>query len=507
MENSADPESSNSRASMDSTFLETLQLSIGNLCLKNGKVEIDGSAPTQGNRASSSLPLNGSLTSILRGPGLNKRESMLSSSKKVSILPSFSHMNLNGVGYQPYGFSENLTGKTLNTEYGFEEPYLHNLTSKGWKDSLISNVNLFSGLHREKENPCLPSHPEAVTTGGNLSRSGFNMSNQSSGGFQNLRGNQIIILAMTEGGSTYFQDLVLLKDPRITQLIFEGVIEYIFQLMTDQYGRYLFQKLIELENEIQLRMIVEKLTNSNGDIFYTSIHRYGTYSIKKLIQVLEKSPLVTEVVKALCNNFWDLMVNPTGRYVIMECLDVVDSQKNDLLYIEAIDKCLQLATHERGCISLNSFISRIKGPRRDQLLNLICDHVVYLSQDPAGNFVVQHVLGLQKPFVIDKICFKLKGYYVKLSLQKGGSHLVEDCLKSSGMDHVLHEFLLSNQLLQVAKDRYGNYVLQTALRETMKTGSPLHGSLLMKLRSYLKSLQHGYGRNVLTLMTAQFKKA
>ncbi|XP_021290682.1 pumilio homolog 12-like [Herrania umbratica] len=488
MESSADPESSNSRASTDSTSLETLELSIGNLCVKNGKVEIDGSATTQVNRAYSSLPLNGSLTSILLGPGPNNRESMLSSSKKYSIFPSFNHMNLNGADCQPYGFSENLTEKTLNTGYGFEEPYLHHLKSKGWEDSLFSDVNLFGGLY--KEEPCLPSHPEAVTTGANLSWSGFNMSNE-----------RVLVV------SRICKDLVQLKDPRITQLIFEGVIENIFELMTDQHGRYLFQKLIELENEIQLQMIVEKLTNSDGDIFYTSIHRYGTYSIKKLIQVLEKSPLVTEVVKALCNKFWDLMVNPTGRHVIMECLDVVDSQKNDLLYIEAIDKCLQLATHERGCISLNNFISRIKGPRRDQLLNLICDHVVYLSQDPAGNFVVQYVLGLQKPSMIDKICFKLKGYYVKLSRQKGGSHLVEDCLKSSGMDHVVHEFLHSNQLLHVAKDRYGNYVLQTALRETMKTGSPLHGSLLVKLLSYLNSLQHGYGRNVLTLMTAQLKKA
>ncbi|XP_022761039.1 pumilio homolog 12-like [Durio zibethinus] len=279
--------------------------------------------------------------------------------------------------------------------------------------------------------------------------------------------------------------------------------------MTNQYGRYLFKKLIELEDESQLRMIMEKLTFSCGYIFHASIDRYGSYSIKKLIKVLEKSPLVTEVVKALCNKFWELMVNLTGQYVILECLDVVDSQKNDLLYIEAIDKCLKLATHERGCVSLNSFISRIKGPRRDQLLNLICDHVVYLAQDPAGNFVVQCVLGLQNPAIIDKICSKLKGYYAKLSMQKGGSHVVEKCLRSSGMDHVVHEFLQSNQLFQVAKDRYGNYVLQTALRETKKRGSPVYESLVVKLQQHLNSLQHGYGRNILPLMTAavQFNKA
>ena len=274
-------------ASMDSTFLEILQLSFGDLCLKN-----DGSATTpqaQGNGVSSSLHLNGSLTGIFPGSGLSNRESILDCSKIGSFEPSFNLMNLNGAGYQPYGFSN--------------------------------------------ENPGLPSHPKAISTGGNLLGSGFNIGTENSSGFWTQQringivspeGNGIITLAMTEGGSKYLQGLLLDKDPRIKNLIFEEVIEYIFQLLTNQYGRYLFQKLIELEDENHLCMIMEKLTFSCGDIFYASIDKYGSYSIKKLIKVLEKSPLVTEAVKAFCKKFWELMVNPTGQYVIMECLDAVD---------------------------------------------------------------------------------------------------------------------------------------------------------------------------------------
>ncbi|XVF29114.1 hypothetical protein REPUB_Repub15cG0091900 [Reevesia pubescens] len=367
---------------MDSTSLETLQLSFRNLRLKNGKFEINNSATTpQDNWVSSSLPLNGSLTSVLPGPGLSNRERFLDS--------SFDPMNLNGVGYQPYGFAENLSGKTLNAGYGFEEPNLYNLASQGPKDSMFNNVNLFSGF--SNGNPGLPSHPEAIPSGGNLWGNGFNIGTENPSGFWNQQkingivspqGNEIITLAMHEDGSKYLQDMLFLNDSRsgIKELIFEGVIEYIFQLMTNQYGRYLFQKLIE----------------------------FGSHSIKKLIKVLEKSPLVTEIVKALSNNFRELMINPTGQYVIMECLDVVDSQKNDLLYKEAIKNCLKLAAHERGCISLNNFIVRIKGPRRDELLNYICENVEFLAQDPAGNFVVQCVLGLQNPAMIEKICSKLK---------------------------------------------------------------------------------------------------
>ncbi|OMO52229.1 hypothetical protein COLO4_37334 [Corchorus olitorius] len=456
---------------MDSTSLETLQHSFGNLRMNHGNVEINGNMPS----SSSSLPLNGSLTGVLPS---------LESSDRVSdsLFPSFD-------------FTEILRGG-----YGFGEPDPYFLAPPTWKDPLQNHVSFFS------ENPFLHPYPEAIADTANHLGNGFNMGyDESFVGFLQSNRDKIITLAMLEDCSKHLQALILMNDPRITKLIFEGVIDNIFQLMTSQYGRYLFQKLVELKDEDMLQRIVEKLTLSDRNIIYNaSIDRYGSYSVKKLIKVLQKSPLVNEVVKALANSFWDLMINQTGQYVILECLDILDSQRNDLLYVEAIDKCLKLATEERGCGALNSFIERIKGPRRDQLLEQICEQVVFLSQHPLGNFVVQCVLGLQNPAFIQKICYQLRGYYVKLSMQKAGSHLVEKCLKSPGLVHVVQEFLQSNQLVQLAKDRYGNYVLQTALKEVKKASGALHESLVMKLRSChnLRDLNYGYGRNILSLMAA-----
>ncbi|OMO94825.1 hypothetical protein CCACVL1_05786 [Corchorus capsularis] len=463
---------------MDAASLESLQHSFGNLRVNNANVDINGNAP------SSSLPWNGSLTGVFPSLESSDRVSTLGSSNTSTLLPSF---NL---------------AQTLMGGYGFGEPDPYFLAPTTWNDPLQQNHFSFFSI----ENPFLHPNPEAIAAGENLLKNGFNMGNdESCVGFLQGNKDRIITLAMLEESSKHLQSLILINDPRITKLIFEGVIDNIFQLMTSQYGRYLFQKILELKEQDMLQRIVEKLTLSDKSIIYNaSIDRYGSFSVKKLIKVLQKSPLVSEVVKSLASSFWDLMINQTGQYVIMECLDVLDSQRNDLLYIEAIDKCLKLATDERGFGALNNFIVRIKGPRRDQLLEQICEQVVFLSQHPDGNFVVQCVLGLQNPAFIQKICYKLRGYYVKLSTQKGGSHLVEECLKSSGLVHVVQEFLQSNQLVQLAKNRYGNYVLQAALKEAKKTSGLLHKSLVMKLRSChnLKDLNHGYGRNILSLIAA-----
>lgn len=87
---------------------------------------------------------------------------------------------------------------------------------------------------------------------------------------------------------------------------------------------------------------------------------------------------------------------------------------------------------------------------------------VYVSR----NYVLQHVLGLHDPVCTASICFLLRGSYVLLSSQKGGSHVVEKCLNSPWMDYAILDFLKCDRLLQLARDRYGNYVIQTALKAT-----------------------------------------
>lgn len=84
------------------------------------------------------------------------------------------------------------------------------------------------------------------------------------------------------------------------------------------------------------------------------------------------------------------------------------------------------------------------------------------------NFVVQHVLELSNPMLTQKICSMLRGKYVELSLLRYGSHVVEKCLKSPGMAHYAVEDFLksSSQLFHLARHKYGNYVIQTALKVT-----------------------------------------
>ncbi|GKV18773.1 hypothetical protein SLEP1_g29111 [Rubroshorea leprosula] len=72
----------------------------------------------------------------------------------------------------------------------------------------------------------------------------------------------------------------------------------------------------------------------------------------------------------------------------------------DLLYEAAVKSALDLVIHEEGCINFKNFIISSRG----QLLQLITESSVFLSQDPFGNFAVQHVLELEIPTFTKEIC-------------------------------------------------------------------------------------------------------
>ncbi|KAM5588897.1 pumilio [Rosa sericea] len=327
------------------------------------------------------------------------------------------------------------------------------------------------------------------------------MGNQSSFGNDSMLGSSYIAqTAMTQSGSQYLLASLLTKDPVVTNFIFEGVFDFLFEVMNDSNGHHLFGKLVQSCSDNQLGLIVAKITLNVQLLINISVGRNGSKSVQRLIKVLEKSPLIDIVIAALSCGFEELMTNRSGSFVILKCLNLLDTEKNQKLYEAAVNLCIPLAQNEKGCIYLNEFITNSKAPYRETLMGEISSKSKFLSQDPSGNFVVQHILGLHNPIYGERICLELRELYIQLSQQKGGSHVVEKCLNSSGMVHVVSVLLKYEKLWQVARDQYGNYVIQTALKTTKRANSPLHQMLISKLVQNRNELLVGFGRKVLGLI-------
>ncbi|KAK3218083.1 hypothetical protein Dsin_012053 [Dipteronia sinensis] len=323
--------------------------------------------------------------------------------------------------------------------------------------------------------------------------------------FMSFNPHEILFLVKDEIGSQYLLQLISLMDSRIVDRIFYALFIRAFEVMSDQFGRHVFAKLINSCSHDQLQLITLKITSRDDLLFKASLNKHGSSSIKLLIRVVSKSPppLIDLLTSALKRLFKHMMITKSGLSIILHCLETLKNHQNDNIYLAALEDFDRVSCHKQGCISMNNFIDEMSGTRRKQLLYLISINSASLSNDPYGNFVVQHVIKLENPEFIELICLALKGKLVDLSMMKGGSHVVEKILKFQNfIGHVVFDFLNSDRILQVANDRYGNYVIQKALKESMRVDRYLFQSLVMKLKQEdFDSLRFGYGKNVFNFIT------
>ncbi|XP_073268528.1 pumilio homolog 18 [Populus alba] len=324
-----------------------------------------------------------------------------------------------------------------------------------------------------------------------------------------LQGDRFVNYCLDKDGSRTLHVLLSLRDPEITCQICKNVLDMssrgipiFFELMLNQHGWHVFSEVIDSLNHQQLKLITYEITKDLSVFTALTLHTHGSNLIKKVIRTLTRSHLISFVTNNLCAAFLLIMTNRIGSYVISECLNHLRAEDNEALYEAAIKWCLDLAIDHEGSIAVIRVINTIQGLQRYRLLNILSENAVFLSQDPEGNYVIQKVMSLNIPLFTQKVCRLLIGHYETISLQKGGSHIVEKCLDTEWKSWIIESFLSNtNTLLHVAKDEFGNYVIQKALKVTKKSGSPLYHKLLSRLKPHLSILQSGYGRNVFNLIT------
>lgn len=95
---------------------------------------------------------------------------------------------------------------------------------------------------------------------------------------------------------------------------------------------------------------------------------------------------------------------------------------------------------------------------------------------PCRNYVIQSILNHGIEWATSKIVDELEGHFGYLSVQKCGSHVVENCLKRAPQhmrDKIIQELINDPKLQDIMVDWYDNFVIQTAL-ERCKVKTLIH---------------------------------
>ncbi|CAH9050936.1 unnamed protein product [Cuscuta epithymum] len=305
--------------------------------------------------------------------------------------------------------------------------------------------------------------------------------------------NVFVSMAKTQEGSLELQNLVKYGTPMDRQEVLDGILRGIFEVIIDPYGHCLIHRLLDFCDSKQLETIFFNLISSKELFIYTSQLKYGSSALQHLIKRLKKTGLGQFITFILSMRFVELMTSQYGRYVVQECFYTFKAEENKVLYNCAIQYFKEVATTIYGCSSLNVCLGCIGGGQRLELLENLAEKSEFLANDPYGNQVVQEVLMLKNEEITQKICDRLKRSCMHLALKKSGHHVIEKCIQTShyGLKSIVECIVSSEQnFSRLACDRFGNYVIQTAIEIAKTDDIGLYQSLLAVLKAQRRTLSH-----------------
>ncbi|KAF0889578.1 hypothetical protein E2562_028670 [Oryza meyeriana var. granulata] len=311
---------------------------------------------------------------------------------------------------------------------------------------------------------------------------------------------KIHLLAKDQNGCRFLQRMFTEGTTDDVKKVFDGIIEYIGELVVDPFGNYLVQKLLEECNHDQKMHIVYEITKRPGQLIKFSCDMHGTRVVQKVIETINSPDEVSMVVCALSPGVVTLMMDANGCHVALRCLQKFSHEHKSFLLNAAMEYYFELAQDRQGCCIIQKCILHANKEQKNQLLYNITSRALELSEHPYGNYVVQYILDLRISWATDEILNKLEGHYGYLSMQKSSSNVVEKCLKeASGPRRVkiIQELIDDPKLRHILIDPYGNYVIQTALKECEDTA--VRAVLIGAIRPHVAALRNSiFGKRILS---------
>lgn len=226
--------------------------------------------------------------------------------------------------------------------------------------------------------------------------------------------------ATDQEGSRFIQGAVGTAVTEALDDLFREIFESPLELVTDIFGNYVLQKMLDHGNASQLTYAAERL---KGNVVELTLQTYGCRVIQKCIEVMPRAGLDI-LLAELKDNVAKCIQDQNGNHVIQKCVEVIPQQCGFIISAFS-GRVMELATHAYGCRVIQCIMEHCP-EQEETIFNELLKGVETLARDQYGNYVIQHVLQHAKdPTKVERIYAALKPKYFTFSKQKFASNVME----------------------------------------------------------------------------------
>ncbi|KAK9158833.1 hypothetical protein Scep_005407 [Stephania cephalantha] len=220
-----------------------------------------------------------------------------------------------------------------------------------------------------------------------------------------------------------------------------------------------------------------ELSEIAGHVVEFSADQYGSRFIQQKLETAtidEKNMVFQEIMP----HSFSLMTDVFGNYVIQKFFEHGTASQRRELADQLTGHVLTLSLQMYGCRVIQKAIEVVDLDQQTQMVAELEGHVMRCVRDQNGNHVIQKCI---ECIPQDAIQFIISSFYdqvVTLSMHPYGCRVIqrvlEYCSEPKTQQIMMDEILLS--VCKLAKDQYGNYVVQHVLEH----GKPYERSAIIK---------------------------
>ena len=268
----------------------------------------------------------------------------------------------------------------------------------------------------------------------------------------------------THKGSRIFQNLLKNTHNDILHQIFLELKEILPILLRDQYANYFCKTFFELLNK---RDRIEYLYNIQKELGSLAIDDIATYPVQDIIENLGNRIERTILYIGIKNYISNYCFNTYGVHILEKILSCFEKEFTQEIIKYVYNNFLNLANHMNGIFIVKKILSMThKKELQQQLKLLIIKNALNLIIHKYGNYVIQVIVQNWDNNDLDDILNLYKNHYVYLSKQKYSSNVIERIIEKNktNLELYINGVCSTNSIYEIIINRYGNYVIQKALK-------------------------------------------
>ena len=279
--------------------------------------------------------------------------------------------------------------------------------------------------------------------------------------------NKLLIIIKTQMGSRILQNYLPNTNNIIIHQIFLEIHEHLQSLLLDPYANYFCLNLFSLLNQND-RMIFLSIIVKN--IFLFSINKISTYPIQFIVEHLETKNEKQMIITYINQYLLKLALDIYGTHVLEKIITCFEYEYCEKIFDFVKENFVLLSNHVNGLCLIKKLLI-ISYQKNYYLIfkDILKTNLFKLIENPYGNYALQIVIDYWNSKDVLDIFSQIIGNCSQFSMLKYSSNVIERCLEKN--ENILYYFIKETcfdkkTIGQLIKNSFGNYVIQTALKNS-----------------------------------------